>query len=166
MVKVLFVCTGNTCRSVMAQALLKREATKRKLNIKVDSAGLATFNGDPASEHAVTVMAEHGVDISDHRSQQLDFEKISDYDLILTMTNGHKQHLLSLRPDLVEKVFMLKEFAALKRKETAGKKEKLKNNGSVLTDYDVNDPFGQSKTIYHHTATELLQAIENIIDFC
>ena len=104
-------------------------------------------------------MQEHGIDLSGHRSKQVDFDLLDQYDLILTMTQDHKRYILNLRPDLANKVFLIKEFAYQERQETNPLNEKMNK-----ADSDVSDPFGQSVAVYHRTATELLQAIEAILD--
>lgn len=93
---ILCVCTGNTCRSPMAQALLARALQKvGRGDIQVESAGLAA-NGAPASPEAVAVMAEWGIDISAHRSRQVTAELLEQADRILVMTPSHQQFLLSI----------------------------------------------------------------------
>ncbi|MFB5065632.1 MAG: low molecular weight protein arginine phosphatase [Candidatus Wallacebacter cryptica] len=157
--KVLMVCTGNTCRSPMAAALFKKAAAERQIEVEVDSAGLQVFGSESANPQAQTVMREYGIDLSEHRSQQIDINALEEYDLVLTMTYSHKRYILNLRPDLADKVFLINEFADQKRQETNTKKENINR-----ADSDVSDPFGQSVAVYHRTATELLQAIETILD--
>ena len=98
--KVLMVCTGNTCRSPMAAALFKKAAAERQIEVEVDSAGLQVFGSESAIPQAQTVMREYGIDLSEHRSQQIDINALEEYDLVLTMTYSHKRYILNLRPDL------------------------------------------------------------------
>lgn len=92
--KILFVCTGNTCRSPMAEGLFKKMAKEKQLPVEVQSAGLAAFAGVPATPEAILVCLEKGVDISGHQSQPLNKSLVMESDLILTMTARHKEMIL------------------------------------------------------------------------
>jgi protein-tyrosine-phosphatase len=153
------VCTGNTCRSAMAAAIFLNKAAERQIPVEVDSAGLSALENDPASVQAQTVMKEYGIDLSGHRAKQLDPQVLGQYDLILAMTMSHKQQILNFRPDLENKVFLIKEIAAQKMQETNVQSENLNR-----ADSDVSDPYGQTVAVYQRTAAELLQAIEAILD--
>ncbi len=94
---LLFVCTGNTCRSPLAAALARREAERRGWKgIRVRSAGIAAFPGEPASDGSLAVAREAGLDLSDHRSRPLDGELVAAADLILTMSAGHLEAVFHL----------------------------------------------------------------------
>ena len=87
---LLFVCTGNTCRSPLAAAIARRELEERGwTHVSVKSAGVATHVGEPASEGALEVAAEHGISLDDHRSQPLSDELLGWADLILAMGPSH-----------------------------------------------------------------------------
>ena len=84
--RLLFVCTGNTCRSAIAEALARREAIERGLaDVEVSSAGTSAWDGAPASDGALLVALERGLDISTHRSQQLTRELVQSHDVVLVM---------------------------------------------------------------------------------
>lgn len=100
MINVLFVCTGNTCRSPMAEGLFADLIRKWKIEgIRCESAGLAAFPGDAPSENAVRAAKEMGVDISSHRSRQLSMPLAELTDLFVCMTSEHKAIIKSAIPE-------------------------------------------------------------------
>lgn len=104
--RVLFVCTGNTCRSSMAEAILKSHG-----KFEVRSAGVAADPGSKASPQAMRVVSARGLDLSQHRASLIDQAAVDWADLILTMTGRHKAAVLERFPAAGEKVYTLKEFA-------------------------------------------------------
>lgn len=105
--KVVFICTGNTCRSPMAEAIVK----SKNEDIKAKSAGVFASNGSPASRQVETLLKEKNISFS-HRARMLDRELAEWGDLLLTMTESHKALVLRDFPELSHKVYTLKEYAS------------------------------------------------------
>lgn len=134
--RILFVCTGNTCRSPMAAALLADYIKQSGLSdrYQVLSRGLAA-GSSPASEFARVAMRRRGLNLDEHYACQLTRADVQAVDLILTMTQAHKEIILRAMPEAAGKVFTLTEYA-----------------GEVG---DVADPFGGSEEDYEACAAQL-----------
>ncbi|MEE3428301.1 MAG: low molecular weight phosphatase family protein [Ruminococcus sp.] len=139
MKKVLFVCTGNTCRSPMAQGICEKMAEERDLPISCESAGLSTVSGHPVSTNAITVCQELGVDISRYRTKNVRELELSDYDAIFTMSPRHKHALIALGANPY-KIWLLGA-------ETGG----------------ISDPYGGDEDTYRRCRDEIYDAINDSI---
>ncbi|MEW6051082.1 MAG: low molecular weight protein arginine phosphatase [Candidatus Zixiibacteriota bacterium] len=136
---ILFVCTGNTCRSPMAEAALRVLLDKdRPGRYRVLSAGTAAANGFPATLYALEAVKIWSGDLSRHRSQLLSRRLIEDADLVLGMTPEHVKEILRLSPEAKPKVFLFKNFP-----------------DGRLTGEGVEDPVGQSLDRYNATFLEI-----------
>ena len=133
---ILIVCVGNICRSPMAEALL-RNALRGKEEFSVESAGLSALVDEPASEHAVALMSERGIDISSHRARQLQPELVNKADLILVMESGHKKAIETADVTVRGKVFRLGE----------------------TSDRDIVDPYRRSRAVFEDVLEDIDEGI-------
>lgn len=143
MKSVLFICTGNICRSPMAEGLLRAMSGG---NLEVFSAGLGAGRGQPPSAHAVAVLKEEGIDISGIRSQPVSPDLLRRADHIFTMTQSHLDMLLLLYPEMEGKARMLRFEAAAK-------------GGNA----DVTDPIGGSRSTYQACKEDIKRALPAVL---
>src|SRR5690242_6101704 len=145
---ILFLCTGNVCRSPMAEGLF-RHAVKDRGEFRVLSAGLGAMDGQPPSVYSVQAMREIGIDISRQRSRALTAEMVREADLILGMTHSHTDTVALLYPAAAEKTFLLREFD-----DTLEAFEK-----------DISDPIGSSYPVYAECRDQIEQGIATLMKF-
>lgn len=140
---ILFVCTGNTCRSPMAEHLFNQLADPAAHH--ADSAGLAAWPGEPISDHARDVLRDtYGIDAGGHRARRLHENHVEQTDLVLTMNARQRDHLLHLLPECAGKIRTIGEAAGEPHVE-------------------VEDPFGQDLDAYQVTARQLEHLIQRIL---
>lgn len=145
MTKLLFVCTGNTCRSAMAEGIMKYILKKRKRDdIQVYSAGLCAIPNGRVSDEAIEAVKIDGIDIENHRSTPITKDILDNADLIITMAKSHKDAILMKFPYMKGKVYMLKEYA-------------------YGVNEDILDPFGGDLEVYIRTKDEIRKALNILV---
>ncbi|OLC06266.1 MAG: hypothetical protein AUH78_09710 [Gemmatimonadetes bacterium 13_1_40CM_4_69_8] len=144
--RILLVCTGNICRSPLAEALLRRALEERSVaGVSVTSAGTGAWDGAPASEGAYLVGLERGLDLSGHRARLLTRELVEEADLILTMARHHRARVDELGGE--GRVFVLGEYGGREGDEA-----------------EVSDPFGGDLDVYRDTCAELEALVTAVVE--
>lgn len=137
--KLIFVCTGNTCRSPMAEVIYRN--LDKESDVKVLSRGLVVLFGEPINPKAEVVLKKHDLEINNHISKGLKKTEIDDNTLILTMTDAHKRKILDALPDA--NVYTIKEYAG--------------ESG------DVMDPYGGTLVEYEESYIELARLVKKTL---
>ena len=148
--KVMFVCTGNICRSAIAHGLFEKKLADKKIkNISVYSCGTQAAIGDRPTYEAKRVMEEYDVDISKHKATNIRYSKIKEMDLILCATMAHKMEVISIYPELEGKVYTMKEYVNYERQY----------HNSI----NIKDPWGYDIETYRSCAGEIDECLELLI---
>lgn len=156
MPNVLFICTGNVCRSPMAEGMFREmvESTRGLGPWEIGSAGISTVDGQVPSDHSVTVLQKQSINITGIRSRQLTADMIEEATHIFVMTASHKQAIEMIFPAAAEKTFLILELAT---GEEAAK--------SAPWMMDVPDPIGQSIAVYEDTRALIQAALPSVLEF-
>jgi protein-tyrosine-phosphatase len=171
---ILVVCTGNTCRSPMAEALLRHHLGAVGHDIEVASAGTLGWGSKPATPHAVEVLAERGVELAAHTSRRLTRAMVDDAEIVLAMTRTHAWAIAAHDPEAAARTFLLDELVRLAAASGARGGEDL---GAWVAELDsrrppdrlgratdeVRDPAGEPIEVYRATADRLERSIHRLV---
>jgi len=153
-VRILFVCTGNTCRSPMAEGVLKKMLKDKGVgNLEVTSAGTHGLPNAPASLLAMQVAGQRDIDLSKHRSRRLTPEMIEQADLVLAMSPEHLEYINRIEGAAGHKVYLLRVF------HQADPASNKAPQGGVLS---IEDPIGGSPEDYQRSFREIEEEIKRI----
>ena len=147
--EVLFVCTGNSCRSVMAEGLFRKMAQERSLDIAARSCGTSALEGIGASIETRRVMKDRGVDVGGHRGRKISPDIIDRADIIFVMQTAHRDYVNALFPDARDRVYLLSDFyPGEKREFTTG----------------IPDPIGMGGEFYQNVLEVIQKSLEGVFE--
>jgi protein-tyrosine-phosphatase len=149
MMDILMVCTGNICRSPMAEGLLRHMLSDwRQPKVHIHSAGTHGLDDQPAASFAIQAAAEMGVDISDHRARSLDPEMVSQADLILVMEPFHREIIArAVPPEELDRLRLLADFETPRQSDT------------------IDDPYNHSLKVYRACLNRIRDCLEGLLPY-
>ena len=164
------VCTGNLCRSPMAEAMLRAASERRGCSLEVSSVGTWAYPGNEATTEAIEVLRGRGIDLSEHRSRPLEPTELAEADVVVAMTSVHRREILEMAPGIDGKLVLMKELvetaldgdlpdAAEARLERLLGAPRPKWRRAL----DLDDPIGKPIGAYERTVAEIELGIEVLV---
>lgn len=143
--KIIFVCTGNTCRSPMAQALFAKKVAEGNLPVEVESRGTSVYSDEVINPKAVEALSAVGIKDFEHTARGLSKEDLDTADILLTMTQQQKFSIIKIFPNYKYKVFTLAEYVTDSKD-------------------DISDPYGKSQIFYNFCAAEIGKLVDELYE--
>lgn len=147
MIKIMFVCTGNICRSAMAHKMMEKMIEETEKDIEVYSCGTFAEDGDRSTHEAIQIMEDYDIDLKSHKAINIRKADVKEMDIILCATTAHKINVINMQPEVKEKTYTIKEYA-----------------GYNINDLDIKDPWGYNLEIYRRCANEIDICLKKIIE--
>lgn len=149
MKKIVFVCTGNICRSAIAHHYMQKKvkSLNKENDYLITSCGIYAVYGEKSTNNAIEAMKKYNVDMTNHRATPIEDSNILDVDLVICMTTNHKRDILAMYSNLKGKVFTLKEYV-----------------DPSIEYKDIDDPWGLSLNVYDSCAKEIVKYVDKLID--
>lgn len=167
---LLFVCTGNICRSPTAERLASAYASRDGIRgLTTSSAGTHAINGHPIHREASVVLKQLGGDSSGFKSRQLTYKSVLRADLIVGMSRAHRDAVLELAPDRIHRTFTLKEVACLVQDFGAERVADLRIWRSELSMHagiDIVDPIGQPSNVFAAVGAQIAELLPPLLSLC
>lgn len=148
MISIMFVCSGNICRSPMAHYYMQKRVYEIGMedNYCINSCGTHAFNGQKATDDAIYTISKYSVNLLKHRATNIQDSNIEEVDYIICMTRMHSDYVIEKYPNLKDKVYILKEMV-------------LDNKEYI----DIDDPWGLDLKVYSGCAKEIVEAVDKLI---
>ena len=164
------VCTGNLCRSPMAEGVMRHAVEQRGCDIEVASVGTWAYYGNLATDEAVEVLRARGVDLSGHQSRAMDPKEVKAADLIVAMTSVHRREILNVAPEVAPKLILMKELVEMVIDgdlPDASEKRLERLLGAARPKWrralDLDDPIGKPIWAYEQTVTQIEKGVEVLV---